>query len=320
MTAAWPAPPSKICSPRISGAARIFSDRPIPHPVAYHLVQLDRGGSRYRVSLVSVYTGQPASYLATEEVKVERRVRRYLIAQVRRRGQAEAVLSGQDLLLNVGGKPQGRLTLQELPAEVVPVGGEAPLGAGRDRFGPVAHNPNNPREIALSANGLHALAATALFPAAGRNKAVVKPINLFFEGAVTQIIWLPGNALVAVEVLTPAGATAINLYDVTERRRPKRLIRTGKSVGGRRPTSACVISPAGRKPWSSRPPSPGERKRTGPGRWGRGKWSVGTKGLRQESSRRIQNKGYIWQPFPDQARPEYYTAETQRPQRRPRRQ
>ena len=154
---------------------------------------------------------------------MERRARRYLIAQVQRKGRAEAVLSGQDLTLSVGGKPQGRLSLKELPAEVTPIGGDAPFGAGRDRFGPAAHNPNNPREIALSANGLHALAATALFPAAGRKKPVVKPIDLFFEGAVTQVIWLPGTALVAVEVLTPAGATAINLYDVTERRRPKRL-------------------------------------------------------------------------------------------------
>lgn len=40
---------------------------------------------------------------------------------------------------------------------------------------------------------------------------------------MTQVLWLPTGNLLAVEVMTPADATAVYLYDVTKRGQPARL-------------------------------------------------------------------------------------------------
>lgn len=154
-----------------------------PHPVAYRLTRLDRRGARYRVALVLTYSGQPASSFETEEVQVVRQARRYLLAAVTPRKQVTGLSQrGQDLVFRVSSRDQANVRLTDLPPQVTPLGGEAPFGAGRERFGPAAHNPANADEAAFGVNGLHALLATAAFSATGGTNPIVRPLDLYFEG------------------------------------------------------------------------------------------------------------------------------------------
>ena len=122
-------------------------------------------------------------------MRVARRNGRHVVAMVRQTARAQAVPAGGDLVFHLGGREKGRLDLASLPAEVTPIGGDAPFGAGRERFGPVAHNPADPNQIAFGVNGLHAILATTTLP--GDADPDVRPINLYFEGKVTNLIWLP---------------------------------------------------------------------------------------------------------------------------------
>lgn len=194
-----------------------------PHPVAYRLTRLDRKGARYRAALVLTYTGRPASYFETEEVRVVRQGGRYLLAEVKRTRVTELFQRGHDLIFRAGGWDKATIGLADLPAQATPLGGEAPFGVGRERFGPAAHNPANTREIAFGVNGLHALLATAVVPTDGGAEPSIRPLDLYFEGEVTQVLWLPMGNLLAVEVMTPAAATAVYLYDVANRARAERL-------------------------------------------------------------------------------------------------
>lgn len=251
-------PADGLLAPDLRRRSGGYSDPVGPQPAAYRLIQLDRRGARYRIDLVVANAGRAGSRRETEEVLVALRGRRYEIAEIRRTARARLAPEGLDLVLYLEGKANGRLSPAMLPARAAPPGGGV-FGVGRDAFGPAAFNPANPREAVISSRGLHALLATAVFPPAGGGKPAVRPVDLFFEGEVTGVLWLPAGNLVAAQVLTPAGTEAVYLYEIADRRRPARKetpwgkrwpppasVRLRFFAGGPRALVLSVVDAAGR--------------------------------------------------------------------------
>lgn len=108
------------------------------------------------------------------------------------------------------GSPQPVLRLADLPAEFTPAGAapEIRFGVGRDRFGPLAISPTDPRLLAFTTSGVHGFLGLA------NVTGKVRGLDLYFEGDALEIRWSADGRYLLADILSPSGDVRTLVYDV----------------------------------------------------------------------------------------------------------
>jgi len=190
--------------------------------------ELSQGRFAFTV-LVQVVEAEPVGARNTkEDIIVRYSEDEYRISSARL-AEENLIQAAEDKVVWRGADKDGQereavlITLSDLPADLVPIGGreEERFGVGRDAFSSIVLYPDN-KGLAFGTTGTHSLIATVTWdqlPPVREEQRELIPIDLVFEGTINLVVVSPDGKHVAIETGEASGSSRMRVYRTDERNR-----------------------------------------------------------------------------------------------------
>lgn len=192
---------------------------PNPHPNGYKVgsVGEKEGKLEARLTIFSVYTGEP--YFASDEsgVTIIKEKGSYVIDKIEKSKSTEVNEKDKTLFMKEDGDIKGKdiVKLDELPRFATPQGAspDQKFNIGRDKFGPVAMDPDS-KKLAVTVMG-----ENSALMIMDIEKKHADPVDLFFDGTPDSIAWSQDGKFMAVEMSNKDESKFVYVYDVEKAKR-----------------------------------------------------------------------------------------------------
>lgn len=186
---------------------------------------LSNGRFAFTVSLQMVDRVQPLAENTTEDLIVSFSNDEYRVSSAR--FIENTIVKGQNGELiwmktpSEGKQSEAKIfSLQEFPAQMVPIGGSSgqEFGVGKDGYSTMVLNPEN-QSLAFGTTGTHSAVAILNWEEKTKmpEKVKLNPIDLLTGGRAKLLVFSPDSQYVVVEMATPAGTDRVFVYQTEVR-------------------------------------------------------------------------------------------------------